>query len=126
MPPDFKTVTEADYLYASYTDSTTSQANRKGFVTQYARKNAMEDFAELYCTYIATDSTQWVNFVDKLTDVYSNTGKTGGQLITEKITIVRNYMLNMFGIDMDELRVIVLRKQKEIGQLKESDFITFK
>ena len=44
-------------------------------------------------------------------------GKTGSGIIQQKFDIVYNYMKNTWGIDLDELRDIILQRQSEIGQL---------
>ena len=41
-------------------------------------------------------------------------GATGSGLIQQKLDIVRDYMLSNFGIDLDELREVVQRRQNEV------------
>ena len=41
----------------------------------------------------------------------------GVAIINQKFTIVYNYMLETWGINLDDLREIVLRRQQEIPEL---------
>ena len=41
----------------------------------------------------------------------------GAAIINQKFTIVYNYMLETWGINLDDLREIVLRRQQEIPEL---------
>ena len=44
-------------------------------------------------------------------------GTAGAAIINQKFTIVYNYMLETWGINLDDLREIVLRRQQEIPEL---------
>ena len=45
-------------------------------------------------------------------------GETGANIINEKFAIVYNYMFETWGIDLNDLRAIVLRRQQEIPELE--------
>ena len=45
-------------------------------------------------------------------------GETGASIINEKFAIVYNYMFETWGIDLNDLRAIVLRRQLEIPELE--------
>lgn len=57
--------------------------------------------------YITNDSATWDNWM-------TQAGATGSGLIQQKLDIVRDYMLSNFGIDLDELREVVQRRQNEV------------
>ena len=44
-------------------------------------------------------------------------GKEGSAIISQKFDIVYNYMKNTWGIDLDELQAVILKRQAEIDQL---------
>lgn len=44
-------------------------------------------------------------------------GETGAATINKKFAIVYNYMRDTWGIDLNELRKIVLRRQQEITEI---------
>jgi substrate import-associated zinc metallohydrolase lipoprotein len=121
MPVNFKTYSQSDYLYADFKDSSTVVANQRGFVTQYARMNPMEDFAETYCTYLSMDSKTWEAFLVEIAKK-----APGARLkIEKKVADVRSYIRNEFNIDLEALRAVVLQKQKDMEDLSEDDFIVF-
>lgn len=47
----------------------------------------------------------------------ASAGTTGRPIIEKKFEIVFDYMLNSWGLDLDKLREIVLRRQSEITEL---------
>ena len=48
---------------------------------------------------------------------YNNNGEVGRPMLEAKFEIVDKYMKNDWGIDLDELRKVVLRRQKELPNL---------
>ncbi len=57
--------------------------------------------------YITNDSATWDKWM-------TQAGATGSGLIQQKLDIVREYMLSNFGIDLDELRDVIQRRQNEV------------
>lgn len=108
--PDFSRITEADYIGSEWSEYTDAEANRKGFVTAYARENDEEDFAEIIATYITRDEAAWQALLDR-------SGKEGADLIVRKFEIVKSYLLQSWNIDIEQLRSVVLRRTKEIPQI---------
>lgn len=81
-----------------------------GFVTGYAMSEAREDFVENIAMYVTHDQAYWDNMLEVA-------GEEGAAIINQKFTIVYNYMLETWGIDLNDLREIVLRRQQEIQEL---------
>lgn len=81
-----------------------------GFVTAYAMSEAREDFVENIAMYVTHDQAYWDNMLEVA-------GEEGAAIINQKFTIVYNYMLETWGIDLNDLREIVLRRQQEIQEL---------
>lgn len=82
----------------------------EGFVTAYAMSEAREDFVENIAMYVTHDQAYWDNMLKVA-------GTAGAAIINQKFTIVYNYMLETWGINLDDLREIVLRRQQEIPEL---------
>jgi substrate import-associated zinc metallohydrolase lipoprotein len=100
-PSGFRLITGVDYVDDAWSTVYTSAgaAIAKGLITPYAGKEDTEDFAELFSIYVTSTAAQW-------TARLNVTGSTaaGRTIINTKIYIVKNYMKNEFGIDMDLLR----------------------
>lgn len=117
----FDRVTENAYIGSNwyvYTDPETGrqsnrtdlQAWKAGFVSPYAMSEAREDFVENIAVYITHDANYWNNML-------AAAGAEGSALITKKFNKVSQYMNETWGIDLEKLRSIVLRRESEIGEL---------
>lgn len=107
--PDFEKITEADYIGSEWTEKTDTAANKLGFVTAYAMDQPDEDFVEIIACRVTNDQAWW----DKMLE---GAGKEGAEKITQKFDIVNNYLRN-WGIDIDRLRSVVLRRSNEVKDL---------
>lgn len=67
-----------------------------------------EDFVENIAMYVVNTKAYWDNML-------ANAGDAGRALIERKFDIVYDYMLQTWGIDLDRLRQVVLRRQSEIA-----------
>ena len=86
-------------------------ANTLGFITRYASFSPDEDFVEIISNYITHDADYWEN-------VLNNGGALGKIKLQKKFDIVRKYLKDSWGIDIDKLRDIVQRRS---GSLSEVD-----
>lgn len=105
----------------------------RGFITDYAQKNYHEDFAEMVSTYVTSTADEWEALLKKASYapvkdkdgnlVYDSNGlvvadtKTkanGRDLIEQKLSIVRSYMQDQWGIDIDELRASILQRENDV------------
>ena len=108
---DFNMISGSQYVNDSWNSTfSDEEALQNGFITPYASSEPNEDFVELLSTYITNTPKFW-------SDMLATAGKTGSGIIQQKFDIVYNYMKNTWGIDLDELRDIILQRQSEIGQL---------
>lgn len=108
--PAFDRISESDYVGSSWYQVRESDALKKGCISNYALDRATEDFAEMMSIYVTSTAASWES---KLTTA----GETGRPILERKFEIVYNYMLDSWGIDLDELRWIVQRRQNEINDL---------
>ncbi len=105
IPSDFQTITPTGYVADMWNE--TPNWLPRGFISDYSQHSYIEDFAEVMSVYITNDSATWDNWM-------TQAGATGSGLIQQKLDIVRDYMLSNFGIDLDELREVVQRRQNEV------------
>lgn len=109
---DFEMISGTEYVKDTWNDAFKSDADAQqhGFITPYAASEANEDFVELLSTYITNTPKFW-------SDMLKTAGKDGSAIIEQKFDIVYNYMKNTWGIDLNDLRDVILKRQGEIDQL---------
>lgn len=114
-PSDFEMISGTDYVADTWNDvyKSDSAAQAAGFVSPYASKEANEDFVEIIAIYITNDATTWNKMLTNAGD--------GGSVIQSKFDIVYNYMMDSWGIDLNELRSVILRRESEIPTLDLTD-----
>lgn len=132
---DFRTISTANYQRASWINVKNEDAGVKGFVTGYASMEYNEDFAETYATYITHTEDAWNKLLENAIQVkldenedtiftYDKNGNkfpvydySGYDAIVKKLNIVKDYFQKQWGIDIDKLRTIVLRRSQEVKDL---------
>ena len=123
-PADFKLVTGSGYVADSWNEEPYSNAEvylKRGFISDYAQDKDAEDFAEMVSIYITHTKEWWEEQLEKADGLYSadpKQVKTGRQLIEAKLDIVKTYMQELWGIDMDKARDVIQRRQREIVEGK--------
>lgn len=106
----FKSITASTYVADAAFD-TDEFWQERGYITAYAQTNPDEDFAELLSEYVTHEQAWW----DEQLANASQHGADGAALITAKLDIVRDYMLNSWNIDLDKLRSTVLRRTDDVA-----------
>jgi len=108
FPAEFSMVTAANYVTDSWsTPEYTSGYLPRGFISSYSQHSDREDFAEMMSIYVTNSASRWEEWMEAA-------GETGRPLIEAKLDIVKKYMLDTFGVDMDHLRDVILRRQAEV------------
>ena len=106
-PVDFSMITGTRYVADSWSDAPFNvEFLQNGFITDYAQHSDSEDFAEMLSEYITHSQEWWDGQIRKAGD--------SGYLIEAKLDLVRSYMQDSFGIDIDILRATVLRRQEDV------------
>ena len=116
-PPEFSAISRTDYLIEYHTRDS-EEAAQTGFVSAYAGLNSDEDFVETLAAYIVYDDEWWDK---KLQEAQAK----GSEIILRKVDLIRRYMLNAWGIDLDLLRTIVQRRIEEAPNLDINDILGF-
>ena len=110
---DFNAVSGPDYVTDAWSSNWTTEAEalQNGFISDYASKEANEDFVELISIYVTSTAEEWNAMLE-------TAGETGLPKILVKFEIAYNYMKTSWNIDLDELREIIQRRQGEIATLE--------
>ncbi len=107
FPVKFSQITPESYVTDSWND-TDSDYLRRGFISKYSQHSDREDFAEMMSMYITNSPERWESWLN-------TAGDSGRSFLESKLDIVRDYMDNSFGIDLDELRSVILRREGELA-----------
>ncbi len=118
FPTSFRQVTPNSFVNDSqFEEPYVSVYLQRGFITAYAQTNYNEDFAEMVSVYV-THSAEWweeqMVAADTMWEGDTEQTQTGRALIEQKLDIMRAYMNDTWGIDIDELRDCILRRQGNI------------
>lgn len=132
---DFQTVSAGKYRTSDWINLKDADALASGFISGYASKEYNEDFAEIYSTYVTHTAEAWNKLVDmgvtyKLDEngdpIYTldkdgnkvyQYDTTGRDAILAKTELVKQYFSKEWGVDLDQLRDIVLRRSQEVSTL---------
>lgn len=109
--PAFDRITENAYVGSDWYLNDEKKAWQNGFITPYAMSESREDFVELIAQYVTNTESHW-------NDILVKAGESGRALIKQKFEIAYNYMEQTWGINLNDLREIVLRRQNEIVEGK--------
>ena len=107
----FEQVTKSGYVSGDWINTTDRNALRAGFITPYAMQDPAEDFAEMLSNYVTYTPQRWAKAL-------SDAGTHGAALITQKLALVKDYTISSWGLDLDELRDVVLRRGSQISSLE--------
>ncbi len=113
----FEKISQADYVSGNWYLIPDEKAFKAGFVSPYAMSEANEDFAENLSIYVTNTPEYWQSMLNIA-------GAEGSALILEKFEFVRSYLQESWGINIDDLRDIILRRSAEIDLLDYTDLKT--
>ncbi len=112
--PDYNLITKSNYQSTSWVNLTDQEALDLGFITPYASMEVREDFVEMFSTYVTISAEEWNTIV-------GHASKEGQGYLSQKLDIVKDYMLTAWNIDMDKLREVVLRRSAEVQEWNVDD-----
>lgn len=107
---DFRSISVGKYHASDWQTLSNATTAPDGFVSAYASKEYNEDFAEVYSTYVTSSDTGWQK-------VLTMAGDEGSAIIEQKLDIVKAYFRDSWGIDIDKVREVVLRRSQEAPEL---------
>ena len=108
--PAFDLVTQSGYVSGNWLNVSTRDARRAGFVSSYAMMNGAEDFAEMLSFYVTYTPQAWQAILDEA-------GTRGANLINQKLTLIKEYTQSSWGLDLDQLRDVVIRRGGQVATL---------
>lgn len=112
---DFNLISN-DYQGPSWINLEADAALQMGYVTPYGSFSPDEDFVEIISSYITNKPEWWDNVLEKA-------GESGRSKLEKKFDIIQKYLKTSWGVDIDKLRDIVLRRSDEVLKM---DFDTIK
>ena len=121
---DFDKITSLDYRQADWIAGWTREKKNSlhyGFITNYASQEPHEDFAELFGNYVIMSADEWEAKLASADVVPEGRTRSGRSIIEEKIRIIKDYMSNTWGLNMDKLRA---QLQKRYPDFARQDFTT--
>jgi len=117
--PDFKQITGSSYVADSWSEEPfNTNYLKRGFISAYAQMEDREDFAEMLSEYVTHSPAWWENQLDAANGIYDSREQgttTGAALIQMKLDVARAYMNDSWGIDIDNLRDVIQRRQREVA-----------
>lgn len=106
---EFKLITGNSYVADSWSEEPFNVGYlERGFISDYAQHSDTEDFAEMMSLYVTNSKEQWAEWM-------AEAGENGAPLLQAKLDIVKSYMKDSWGIDMDKLRDTILRRQADLA-----------
>ena len=116
-PREFQSISVGNYMPAQWYNRSEKTAAETGFVSNYAGSQPDEDFVETLSRYLTWSQAEWQ---EKLTQA----GPNGSAIILLKINIVKKYMKDVWGVDIDRLKNVIVRRANDI-QNKDFDHLEF-
>lgn len=104
---DFNTISASNYQSSSWVNVKDQDALDMGFISPYASSETREDFVEIIAIYVTHSAEYWDALV-------GSASESGQDMINQKLALVKEYLTNTWGIDLDALRDIVQRRSKDI------------
>ena len=110
-PRDFDKITPNGYVNDAWSsDERLEGYLPRGFITNYAQKEAREDFAEMVSTYIVSTPERW----EAMMKAAEGIDKSGREAIEKKLAICKLYYKENFGIDLDKVRDAVIERENDV------------
>lgn len=122
FPSSFGQITGSGYVSDKWSEEPYNKVDvypTRGFVSDYAQSESKEDFAETVSTYLTDTDAEWALLLNNASMGTANSsGKTGRELIEEKLQMAKDYYWSNWGIDLDALRASVQRRGNDIAAKK--------
>jgi len=106
-PSEFRAISAGNYMPSQWYNRTDAAAAAAGFVSNYAGSQPQEDFVETLSRFITFMPDQWE---EKLRQA----GPNGSAIILQKLGIVKKYMQDAWGVDVNLLKDVIMRRSNEI------------
>lgn len=109
IPASFQTITYSGYVSDMWSEKPyNTEYLNNGFISNYAQHSYTEDFAEMVSIFVTNPASYWEETLAKAND-------DARSAITQKLDVVRNYLESNFGIDIEQLRAVLQRRQADVA-----------
>lgn len=120
--PTFQNISAAHQRLGDWINLKDSNAPAYGFVSGYASSEYNEDFAEIYSTYITHTQEAWDKIIADAKKMSEDTELDARSLtadadIANKLEMLKKYFADSWGLDLDKLREVILRRSIEAKNL---------
>lgn len=112
---DFNTISAGKYTGPGWMNIKNEEAQKMGFVSNYASTETQEDFVETIAIYVTYTDRQWQK-------ILNTAGEEGAAIILQKLEMVTEYLAESWNIDIEQLHEIVQERERNIGNLKLETF----
>ncbi|MGI6793635.1 putative zinc-binding metallopeptidase [Bacteroides sp. KG68] len=131
-PTDFNLISVADYKAGDWVNLKDEDAPKQGFISGYASMNTNEDFVELFAFYVTESNEEFTARVNRgLIEVSEGTPGQNGIIevegkkydtkevkkINDKVSILKDYMNESWGVDIDKLRAVIAKRMDDLKKL---------
>lgn len=137
-PQEFNLISNKYYQSDNWQYQTDLEANSCGFVSPYARSEDREDFVEVIANYLTKTDEQWNAMMERAAVTLSkpetettadgttvtklvDDGVDGAAIIKQKFEIAKNWLKDAWNIDINELRDLILEREKLIPNIDIDD-----
>ncbi len=116
-PTSYQEVNGTMYVNDSWSEEPYDEVYlKRGFISAYSQKEAGEDIAEMLSEYVTHDAAWWEAQMKAAEGTYEpKQTETGRALMEKKLDILRGYLFDVFGIQLDDIRDAVIRRQNEVA-----------
>lgn len=113
-PKEFNTISASKYSPTGWQNRTDEEAQKMGFVTNYASSEGREDFVEVISNYITETQEDWDKMLETAETGQVSATETGKDIILRKFDIAKSWLETAWNIDLEALRQEVQTRQAEI------------
>jgi substrate import-associated zinc metallohydrolase lipoprotein len=104
---DYEAISEGLYISGDWYTYTDAKARQLGFIRNYSMSAPAEDYADMVSMYVCHTPTEWEGFM-------SEAGTSGSEILEKKLSMIKTYFSDEWGIDLDELRDVVNSRMDDI------------
>lgn len=116
LPEGWEVLSEEFYTGNSWINLEEDEAIARGMVSNYATSSKYEDFADFVGIFLTTDETtftsKYLTLMDETSSDYDGLN-AGREILLTKYDLMINYYKSNFGIDIVELRDIILQRMED-------------
>lgn len=116
---DFDKISSLDYRQADWVSGWSREGKNAlhyGFITNYASQEPHEDLAELFGNYIILTPAEWEERLKTADVTPAGRPLSGRTIIERKFALLRTYLQDTWGLDIDALRTRVQERYPEFSR----------